>query len=89
MTFGGGFELAARAWATSGRVVTTRSTVNQEIIATISKEPERMVFRNNGITFKAHKATANGATKLELTKAAIVNGCQTTMCLVHCIPVVA
>ena len=73
--------------ATSGRVVTTRSTVNQEIIATIKTEPERMVFRNNGITFKANNATLNGESTLHLEKAAIVNGCQTTMCLVHCSPV--
>jgi len=46
-----------------------------------------MVSRNNGITFKSHEAARVGELKLELTKAAIVNGCQTTMCLVHCIPV--
>lgn len=73
--------------ASSGRVVTTRSTVNQEIINTISNEPQRMLMRNNGITLRATSATPSGNFKLELTKAAIVNGCQTTMCLVNCSPV--
>ena len=72
--------------ASSGRVVKTRSTVNQEIINTISHEPDRLLFRNNGITLRAHKAKPDGRHKLDLTKAAIVNGCQTTMCLVHCGP---
>ncbi len=72
---------------TSGRVVTTRSTVNQEIIETIRKDPERMLCRNNGITLRAIAATPDGQENLILSKAAIVNGCQTTMCLVHCSPV--
>ncbi len=71
----------------SGRVVTTRSTVNQEIIRTISEQPDRMLVRNNGITFRATEAIPGSKTKLLLKKAAIVNGCQTTMCLVHCQPV--
>lgn len=71
----------------SGRVVTTRSTVNQEIIATIKNDPRRMLWRNNGVTLRAIGATPNENGDLTLTKAAIVNGCQTTMCLVHCRPV--
>ncbi len=38
---------------TSGRVVTTRSTVNEEIIKTIKTEPAKMLARNNGLTFRA------------------------------------
>ncbi len=38
---------------TSGKVVTTRSTVNQEIIKTIKDDPEKMLARNNGLTFRA------------------------------------
>jgi hypothetical protein len=68
---------------TSGRIVKTRSTVNQEIINTISNEPRRMLSRNNGIVFRAVSASPNGQNKLNLEKAAIVNGCQTTMSLVH------
>ena len=73
---------------TSGKVVTTRSTVNQEIIRTVSTEPDKMLARNNGITFRA---TDVGITDnlADLSMAAIVNGCQTTMCLVHCAPVSA
>lgn len=71
----------------SGRVVTTRSTVNQEIIATIKNDPQRMLCRNNGITLRANTAKPIENGDLILTKAAIVNGCQTTMCLVHCSPV--
>jgi hypothetical protein len=73
---------------TSGKVVTTRSTVNQEIISTVSTEPGKMLARNNGITFRATdvRITDDFA---ELSMAAIVNGCQTTMCLVHCAPVSA
>ncbi len=72
---------------TSGKVVTTRSTVNQEIINTISSEPEKMLARNNGLTFRATGVVVKDDGVAELSMAAIVNGCQTTMCLVHCAPV--
>ncbi len=71
----------------SGRINTSRETVNQEIIHTIREEPGRMLTRNNGITFRATSATENPDGSLRLTLAAIVNGCQTTMCLVGCRPV--
>ena len=67
---------------TSGRVVQNRSTVNQEILRTIRYEPDRMLARNNGITFRATDAKPEGSDGLRLGRAAIVNGCQTTMCLV-------
>jgi hypothetical protein len=72
---------------TSGRVVQTRSTVNQEILRTIRDHPERMLARNNGVTFRATDATPERTEALRLGRAAIVNGCQTTMCLVQCAPV--
>jgi len=72
---------------TSGRVVQTRSTVNQEILQTIQKQPERMLARNNGVTFRATDAKPEEFQGLRLGRAAIVNGCQTTMCLVKCDPV--
>jgi hypothetical protein len=72
---------------TSGKVVTTRSTVNEEIIKTISEEPAKMLARNNGITFRATNVTILPDGAAELSMAAIVNGCQTTMCLVQCAPV--
>ncbi|MHB9074804.1 MAG: AIPR family protein [Desulfobaccales bacterium] len=72
---------------TSGKVVTTRSTVNKEIINTARTEPDKMLARNNGITFRAAEVAIKDGTRAELRMAAIVNGCQTTMCLVHCDPV--
>jgi AIPR protein len=72
---------------TSGKVVTTRSTVNEEIIKTISTEPGKMLARNNGLTIRAATVKIKDDGVAELTMAAIVNGCQTTMCLVHCAPV--
>lgn len=72
---------------TSGRVVTTRSTVNEEIIKTIKTEPLKMLARNNGVTFRATEVVIQSDGTAELSMAAIVNGCQTTMCLVHCSPV--
>ena len=47
---------------TSGKVVTNRSTVNEEIIKTISKEPDKMLARNNGLTFRATKVDSIGRT---------------------------
>src|SRR5579872_5304613 len=73
--------------ASSGKVVTTRSTVNQEIIRTIKEEPAKMLARNNGLTFRASDVIVNDDGSAKLSMAAIVNGCQTTMCLVHCAPV--
>jgi hypothetical protein len=68
---------------TSGKKVEDRETVNQEIIKTITTSPSRMLERNNGITFRAIQVQqANGKT-ITLQQGAIVNGCQTTMCLVH------
>lgn len=72
---------------TSGKVVTTRSTVNEEIIKTVSQEPSKMLARNNGLTFRAEEVTIGEDGSAELSMAAIVNGCQTTMCLVRCAPV--
>lgn len=70
--------------ATSGKVVTDRMTVNQEIIQTISAQPGKMLPRNNGVTFRATSVASDGEDGIILANAAIVNGCQTTMCLVHC-----
>jgi hypothetical protein len=72
---------------TSGKVVTTRSTVNQEIINTIKEDPGKMLARNNGVTFRAADVVIKEDGSAYLSMAAIVNGCQTTMCLVHCAPV--
>jgi hypothetical protein len=68
---------------TSGKKVDDRDTVNQEIIKTIKEAPEKMIERNNGITFKAAKVFQLDDKTLRLEQGAIVNGCQTTMCIVH------
>ena len=46
-----------------------------------------MLARNNGITFRASAVAIKADGGAKLSMAAIVNGCQTTMCLVHCAPV--
>jgi hypothetical protein len=73
--------------ASSGKVATDRSTVNQEIIHTIRREPTKMLARNNGITFRTAGAETIDERTIKLSMAAIVNGCQTTMCLVNSSPV--
>jgi hypothetical protein len=61
-----------------------RTSPNQEIMKTISSSPETMLEKNNGIVFRAHDVKEGStARQLVLTKGSIVNGCQTTMCLVN------
>jgi hypothetical protein len=60
--------------------------VNQSITDTIQNEPERMLERNNGITIRGEAVTYDGAESLVAERAAIINGCQTTMCLWHARP---
>ena len=61
-----------------------REPVNSEILKTMVEEPEKMLSRNNGITFRAQKITVenNDPSYLFLEKANIVNGCQTTYMVV-------
>lgn len=60
-----------------------RKTPNIEIVKTITTDPARMLERNNGIVIKAEQVTVDETnTKLKLTKGSVVNGCQTTTCLV-------
>lgn len=57
-------------------------SVNSSIIDTIKNEPSRMLERNNGITLRAESvAESAGGKTLKIGRGAIVNGCQTTMCL--------
>jgi hypothetical protein len=57
-------------------------SVNNSIADTIKNEPSRMLERNNGITVRAESVDSidDGRT-LMIHRGAIVNGCQTTMCL--------
>jgi hypothetical protein len=60
---------------------TGRTTPNLEIIRTVTDEPGSLLSRNNGIVFRAETIALEGST-LVLTNGSIVNGCQTTMCVV-------
>jgi len=61
-----------------------RTTPNNEIVKTITREPEKLLPRNNGLVFGAEKVEVGETPKqLVLTNGSIVNGCQTTMCIVE------
>jgi hypothetical protein len=60
-----------------------RTSPNQEIAKTILNHPETMLQKNNGIVFRAQKVEVGESPRqLILTRGSIVNGCQTTMCMV-------
>ena len=68
-----------RDWLGSGG---DQLSVNHSILDTIRTEPSRMLERNNGITVRAESTQlVDSGLILRINKAAIVNGCQTTMCL--------
>lgn len=56
--------------------------VNDAIVDTLKKASALMLGRNNGITFRADKVEILGPRRVLLSKGSIVNGCQTTMCVV-------
>jgi AIPR protein len=61
-----------------------RTTPNEQIIKTVVNEPTRMLERNNGIVFKAELVEiGDSGSVLTLRKGSVVNGTQTTMCLVE------
>jgi hypothetical protein len=77
-----------------GRERVGRTTPNDEIIKTIATRPDKMLERNNGIVFRADKVELGESdSQLRLSRGSVVNGCQTTMCLVEyakepsCVPV--
>jgi len=59
-----------------------RGSVNEAISMTLREAPQKMLGRNNGITFRADAVAQSGRT-LQLQRGSIVNGCQTTMCIVE------
>ncbi len=73
-----------------GRERIGRATPNDEIVKTVTKAPDKMLERNNGIVFKANEVkVSDDLRQLILSEGSLVNGCQTTMCLVdyakeHC-----
>jgi hypothetical protein len=61
-----------------------RETVNRRILTTVRESPEELLARNNGITVRASTVTdSEGHDDVHLVSPSIVNGCQTTMCLVQ------
>jgi hypothetical protein len=61
-----------------------RTTPNLEIIKTIKNEPDQMLSRNNGLVLGAEKVQSGFSDhQLILKNGSVVNGCQTTMCLVE------
>jgi hypothetical protein len=58
------------------------TTVNDEIIRTVTDAPDQFLSRNNGIVFKARKVDPLNNTTVRLRESSVVNGCQTTMCIV-------
>ena len=60
------------------------TTPNDEILKTIKNAPEKMLERNNGIVLRADRVAEGEAEhQLKLSKGSVVNGCQTTMCVVN------
>jgi len=57
--------------------------VNQEIARTIHETPERFLEMNNGIVFSTSHVTELDEHILQIDRASIVNGCQTTLTLVN------
>ncbi len=61
-----------------------RTTPNLEIIKTIKNDPEKFLSRNNGLVFGAEFVEPGlNDRQLLLKNGSVVNGCQTTMCLVE------
>ncbi|GHO76584.1 hypothetical protein KSD_43550 [Ktedonobacter sp. SOSP1-85] len=61
-----------------------RKTPNKEIVKTIVNDADKMLSRNNGIVFSAAKVEMGASPKeLTLHNSSVVNGCQTTMCIVE------
>lgn len=63
-----------------------RGSVNEAITDTLQRLPTKMLGRNNGITFRASAVEHVGPRTLRLRGGSIVNGCQTTMCIVQAGP---
>ncbi|MFN9168755.1 MAG: AIPR family protein, partial [Pseudanabaena sp.] len=60
--------------------------INNEIFKTAKDKPQKMLERNNGITFKAKKLSIEEDHLIVLEQAGIINGCQTTACVFQANP---
>jgi len=68
---------------TDGEGKKGRPTPNAEIIRTIVDAPDQMLARNNGIVLGAESVVRESDQVLLLKDGNLLNGCQTTMCLVQ------
>ncbi len=57
--------------------------MNAEIAGTVRETPERFLEMNNGVVFSTSHATELDEHTLQIERASIVNGCQTTLSLVN------
>lgn len=71
-----------RNFLTSRNRPDSGTAINDEIIKTVRKEPEQFLSRNNGIVFKAREVNIVNKRTIRLQESSVVNGCQTTMCIV-------
>lgn len=71
-----------RNFLTSRNRPDTGTAVNEEIIKTVREEPDQFLSRNNGIVFKARGVSRIDNRTIRLQESSVVNGCQTTMCIV-------
>jgi hypothetical protein len=71
---------------TGTRAREKQASVNASIRQTAGEAPDKMLARNNGITFRATKTELHDKT-IRISEGSIVNGCQTSMCLVLSDPV--
>lgn len=76
------FENVREFLGVSGRS-DARGSVNEAITDTLKNSPSKMLGRNNGITFRADSVERTSARTLRLHGGSIVNGCQTTMCVIQ------
>jgi hypothetical protein len=68
------------------RDFTGQTDVNEKIAETIQKEPYNFLALNNGIVFSASDVQELDTSTLQLDRASIVNGCQTTTTIVQTNP---
>lgn len=68
----------------TGTDIAARISPNDAIVETVTQAPERLLERNNGIVFRADSITSldESGQALKLRRGSIVNGCQTTTCVI-------
>ena len=77
------FENIREFYGIAGEGGEKDASVNAAILDTLRQLPTKMLGRNNGITFRADAVESLDGNRLRLLGGSIVNGCQTTMCVVN------